>query len=454
LFLAWFISGIAMIYARGMPALTPETRFERLPALNTASIRLTPAQAAAKSELGPPGSAELLTILKRPAYRFDGITVFADDGELFEVTPESAAEAAQLFSDLPEDQVRPAGVLMKVDQWTIGKNPHLPIYKFAVDDGEGTELYVSGILGEVIVMTTRSSRRLAWVAAIPHWFYFESLRTRPQLWRQTILWTSGLGTMAALIGLILAFIQYRRRPPHIPYKGWLRWHYITGAIFGVFTVTWVFSGFLSVEPWYWASDGAIGGAQAAALQGGELDLQKFPTGLPQLPETSGAKEVEYLTIQGEAYYRVRTNTDASTLISAPALQVRSEPFSVESLMERVLAANPELQVLESALLEDYDSYYYAFERRAPLPVLRIKFDDPESTWLYVDPQMSQLVGRAHRRERLQRWIYHGFHSLDFSFWYYNRPVWDIGVIVLSLGGTLLSVIGIVIAWKRLFRVKS
>jgi hypothetical protein len=260
--------------------------------------------------------------------------------------------------------------------------------------------------------------------------------------------------MAALIGLILAFIQYRRRPPHIPYKGWLRWHYITGAIFGVFTVTWVFSGFLSVEPWYWASDGAIGGAQAAALQGGELDLQKFPTGLPQLPETSGAKEVEYLTIQGEAYYRVRTNTDASTLISAPALQVRSEPFSVESLMERVLAANPELQVLESALLEDYDSYYYAFERRAPLPVLRIKFDDPESTWLYVDPQMSQLVGRAHRRERLQRWIYHGFHSLDFSFWYYNRPVWDIGVIVLSLGGTLLSVIGIVIAWKRLFRVKS
>jgi hypothetical protein len=110
-----------------------------------------------------------------------------------------------------------------------------------------------------------------------------------------------------------------------------------------------------------------------------------------------------------------------------------------------------LKVSEAALLEDYDSYYYAFERRAPLPVLRIKFDDPESTWLYVDPQMSQLVGRAHRRERLQRWIYHGFHSLDFSFWYYNRPAWDIGVIVLSLGGTLLSMIGIVIAWKRIWR---
>ena len=451
LFVTWFISGIAMIYARGMPALTPETRLERLPPINPSAIHLTPDEALTKAELGPPGSAELVTILNRPAYRFDGITVFADDGELLEVTPELAAEAARLFMQLPQERIRAAGVLMEVDQWTIGKRQHAPLYKFEVDDAEGTELYVSGFLGEVIVMTTRASRRLAWVAAIPHWFYFEWLRTKPQLWRQVILWTSGLGTISALIGLVLAVLQFRRRSPHIPYKGWLRWHYITGVVFGVFTLTWVFSGFLSVEPWYWASDGAIGGPQAASLQGGELALQDFPIGLPQLPETSGAKEVEYLKIQGESYYRVPNGVSTSMLIAAPLLLVRDDPFHPESLVERVLAPNPELKILEATILEDYDSYYYAFERRAPLPVLRIKFDDPESTWLYIDPQMSQLVGRAHRRERIQRWIYHGFHSLDFSFWYYNRPAWDIGVIVLSLGGTLLSVIGLVIAWKRVWR---
>jgi len=451
LFLTWFISGIAMIYARGMPSLTAEYRLERLPAINASAIRLTPDDALSKAELGPPGSAELLTILDRPAYRFDGITVFADNGELLEVTPERAAEAAQLFTQLSEDQVRPAGVLMEVDQWTIGQRSNLPLYKFTVDDGEGTELYVSGYLAEVVVMTTRSSRRLAWVAAIPHWFYFEWLRTKPQLWRQVILWTSGLGTVAALIGVVLAILQFRRNRPHIPYKGWLRWHYITGAVFGIFTVTWVFSGFLSVEPWYWASDGAIGVPQAAALQGGELALQDFREGLPSLPETAGAKEVEYLTIQGHSYYRVRTTMEHAVLLTAPLMLLQEDPFSLESLIERVLEPNPELKVVEATLLEDYDSYYYAFERRAPLPVLRIKFDDPESTWLYVDPQMSQIVGRAHRRERVQRWIYRGFHSLDFSFWYYNRPLWDIGVIVLSLGGALLSIIGIVIAWKRVWR---
>jgi hypothetical protein len=117
----------------------------------------------------------------------------------------------------------------------------------------------------------------------------------------------------------------------------------------------------------------------------------------------------------------------------------------------VKAPTPDVPVLEATLLEDYDSYYYAFGRRAPLPVLRIKFDDPDSTWLYVDPRMSQIVGRAHRRERLQRWIYHGFHSLDFSFWYYSRPVWDIVMVGLSLGGIALSGIGVVIAWKRVAR---
>jgi hypothetical protein len=454
LFFTWFISGIAMIYTRGMPSLTPESRLEHLPVLSSGNVRLTPALALTKAELGgAPDSAMLLNVVSRPAYRFESgggfVTVFADNGELLDVTPEVAFDAARQFIALPEDRVQAAGLLNNVDQWTILARRHLPLHKFVVADALGTELYVSGVTGETVVLTTRNGRMLAWISAIPHWLYFEGLRKNSRLWRQVILWTSTAATIAALIGLILAVIQYRRRPPHIPYKGWLRWHYITGAVFGILTVTWVFSGFLSVEPWYWASDGAMGGAQAAALQGGELDLRKFPIGLPQIP--AAAKEVEFLMIQGNPYYRVRTGDSFRTLVSSPSMDVRHEPFSTDSIMERVLSPTPDLKVLESTVLEDYDSYYYAFDRSAPLPVLRIKFNDPESTWLYVDPQMGELVARAHRRERINRWIYHGFHSLDFSFWYYSRPLWDIVIVGLSLGGALLSFIGIVIAWKRMWR---
>jgi hypothetical protein len=61
------------------------------------------------------------------------------------------------------------------------------------------------------------------------------------------------------------------------------------------------------------------------------------------------------------------------------------------------------------------------------------------------------VAAFSRRARLERWIYHGFHSLDFSFWYYNRPLWDIGVIALSLGGAALSAIGVFIGFRRVKR---
>jgi len=71
--------------------------------------------------------------------------------------------------------------------------------------------------------------------------------------------------------------------------------------------------------------------------------------------------------------------------------------------------------------------------------------------LYIDPKLGRILGRYQKRERLQRWIYHGLHSLDFSFWYYSRPAWDIGVIVLCAGGAVLSVIGVVISIRRLRR---
>jgi hypothetical protein len=59
------------------------------------------------------------------------------------------------------------------------------------------------------------------------------------------------------------------------------------------------------------------------------------------------------------------------------LEVRREPFSVESLMSRVQQATPNTPILESTLLSQYDSYYYSNDGSRPLPVLRVKFGDPD-----------------------------------------------------------------------------
>ena len=86
-----------------------------------------------------------------------------------------------------------------------------------------------------------------------------------------------------------------------------------------------------------------------------------------------------------------------------------------------------------------------------MPVLRVRFDDPQQTWLYLDPGQGRIVLKEERLTRLNRWLYHGLHSLDFPFLYNRRPLWDFVVIALSLGGIALSATTLYQAWHRLLR---
>ncbi|MGE3844350.1 MAG: hypothetical protein AB7I50_22530, partial [Vicinamibacterales bacterium] len=95
----------------------------------------------------------------------------------------------------------------------------------------------------------------------------------------------------------------------------------------------------------------------------------------------------------------------------------------------------------------YDSYYYSRGQLTPLPILRVKFADPAETWVYVDPEMGQVVAEIHRLNRVERWLYNGLHSLDFSFWY-DTIAWDVGMIALCLGGLTSSGIGVLLGVRR------
>ena len=490
LFVVWFASGIGMIYARGMPSLTEELRLERLAPLDLGSVRVTPSEAAERAGLGDSfGGVTLRTVLDRPAYRVGGgggATVFADTGELMPgVDSAQARGVASRFMEVALERVRYEHLVTQSDQWTISQRQQLPFHKLSIDDERGTQLYVSPESGEVTLLTTRGSRALAWVSAIPHWLYFTPLRVRQNLWTQTIIWTSVVGCILAILGITLGVVQLKASRPfrlsrirsYIPYSGWMRWHYITGVVFGVLTLTWVFSGLLSMEPLGWASGpGLPTGELRRALAGGPLTASAFPAIDAEawdgvLPGRS-IKEITYERILGEPYFVVRTTPARATetkppgaaetntsdqeraLVAVETLQVRREAFAVETLMDRVRETYPDVPIVSAGLLEEYDSYHYSRDQQAPLPILRVEFDDTNKTWLYIDPATGRLSRSLHRLDRVERWIYHGFHSLDFGFWYYNRPVWDIGVILLSLGGLASSTIGLYLGARRLWWMRS
>lgn len=461
LFIVWFLSGIGMMWAGGMPSLTRQARLGHLPALDLAKVKLTPSEAVEKAALGGrPDGVVLLNVMDRPAYRFagrDAVTVFADTGDILEPAGEAEAMTiASHFINLPKEKLRYSGRLEEPDQWTVGERRLLPVHKIVVDDDARTVIYVSENSAEVGLVTTRGTRALAWVAAIPHWLYFTKLRANGELWTRVVDWSSGIGAVLALLGIIVGIIQFSpSRRPRIPYAGWMRWHYILGAVFGVFTLTWVFSGLLSMEPFEWFSAGGSGNGMRQAFTGGPVDLDGFhaidPAGWSAALSRRAAKEIDFVRIQGEPYYVVRGVEEEPLLLSASSLAIKKETFSMDSLLSRAKAGNPNFPIAESAMLTEYDSYYYDRDLERPLPVLRVKFADPDETWFYIDPRMSSVLTRITKRHRIERWLYHGFHSLDFGFWYYNRPAWYTGMVVLNLGGAAASAIGLYIGIKRVLR---
>ena len=462
LFVLWFASGIVMMYTGGMPRLTPAERLAALAPLDLSRVRLTPATAAARARLPrSPQRTDLLTVLGRPAYRFDGRTVFADTGaRLPAADPDTARRVAARFSGAPAAALRYAGLIERPDQWTLVTRAALPAHRFRVDDAAATELYVSRRTAEVAMVTTRRTRVLAWLGAIPHWFYLPSLRVDRPLWEAVIVYTSAVGCLVALTGLLLGLTRFRWRRasdgrPRIPYAGWMRWHYLTGAACGLVTLTWVFSGLLSVQPFAWMT---LRGLQVPAdvLSGGPLRLADFPAFEPAAwaEATAGrsVKEIGLRRIDGAPYYDVRlaaSNGHAQLLLAARTLAPR-KAAEVETLVARLSAAVPAADVVDATRLTAYDAYYYGRGSDGPpLPVVRMRFADPLATWIYIDPAAARIVQAVHRYGRLERWLFNGLHSLDFAFWYDRRPLWDIGLIALSLGGLASSGIGLWIGAGRI-----
>jgi uncharacterized iron-regulated membrane protein len=327
-------------------------------------------------------------------------------------------------------------------------------------------------------VTTRGSRALAWVSTIPHFLYFKSLRLATGIWQNVMVWASVLACVLAVLGIVLGLVQLRRSKPHIRYSGWMRWHHVTGLVFGVLTLTWAFSGLVSMEPWDWTLRDDVEKRIQTAFNATPLDLGKFQQfdtqAWSQIVGTRALKEIEFTNILDEPHYIARTSPDdpsmvgwpdgghqpyfisrdpdtARIVIAANPLQERKEPFAADSLVNRLKLAAPDAPIVGSAFLTEYDTYYYSRDAQAPLPVLRVQLGDADKTWVYVDPEVGTIVGQANRFNRIERWLYNGLHTLDFSFLYYNRPVWDFAVIVLTLGGAVVSGIGLMLGFKRLRR---
>lgn len=456
LFIVWFVSGIVMMYAQ-MPSLDPIERLARLPAILPATIRVAPPADDKLSALS------LRTLEGRPVYQITGggrtRYVFADTGD--EVPPVDADQAlriARAFSGghLP---VRYDTRLFDSDQWTFGVRRQMPMHRLIVDDDAGTRLYVAENGGDVVMKSTASGRRWGWLGAVLHWLYFTTLRRNADLWNDLIVWTSLAGTVMCLVGIawgawrLSPFRGYRLRDHRqvSPYAGWMQWHHYLGIVFGFTTMMWVFSGMLSMDPWSWHPGTAPTRDQRERLAGGPLVAREIPVAAMQRAIAAYAprlpKEVELVRFRGHYYVSA---AEGVVSLDAPHMGA-ADQLPPDLVMGSAQLVMPGVPIEGVQWMETYDNYYYDRSGQRSLPVLRVRYGDPQHTWLYFDPRHGTIARKEERLSRLNRWLYHGFHSFDFPFLYYHRPLWDIVVITLSIGGLMLSVTTLTASWRRLRR---
>jgi hypothetical protein len=466
LFAWWFVSGIFMMYW-DYPDVSPADRLARAKPLDASQVKLSAeaAYATLKSS-DAPRSIRLVTFDGRPAYDFrigrSQAMVFADTGEQQDVfSPELNLRTAAAWTGHPASAASVQEVT-EPDQWTLegGLRDLRPLWKYSWPDGD--QVYVSENSGEVVQFTTRSSRLFAYLGPIPHWLYYTPLRRNGQLWSRVVIWASGIATVAALLGLLAGLMMYSpSRRVSIPYAGPKRLHHILGLFFGVIACTWAFSGMLSMDPFPAVSGGqgrGVGGGARipGALRGKRPPLSGYSAKSPrealdQLGASFQARQLEFASFAGEPVYIASGSRGESRIV--PIEGRPADSFDSERILQIATAAASPATVSEARVMTRYDAYYLDRHGERPLPVLFVKLNDAAGSRYYIDPKTAQIAGsyRSSGAAWVNRWLYHGMHSMNFPWLYNYPPAWDVVVLTLMLGGTALSVTSVIIGLQLVRR---
>ena len=452
LMLLWFASGIVMMYV-GFPRFTEQDRMSALAPISwqaccrVADGLIPDDQQFYRVQIESLVGAPILRLRRPP--RPDAVIDLARGVGLrrFDIT-----DAETIALDAATRMVGSASIVSATtideDQWTIGRyRRDRPLHRFTLDDPERSTIYVSGTSGQIVLRTTSTQRFWNWLGAIPHWFYLTALRSDGPLWSEMVIWASILGTFLTVLGLYLGIAQFRRSKDgkFSPYRGLFYWHHIAGLTFGIFTLTFVVSGLVSMNPWGFLE--GRGGGETGRLEGPLPKWGEVRTSLAAIQaQPVNAVSLTTAPLAGKLFWLATAADGTITRFDAFGNAAPLPEPELAEAAERIVGANG---ISAQGILREEDAYYFSHHDQVVLPVYRIIANDAESTRYYLDPTSGALLYRADANARWHRWLFAGLHRLDFTAWLRARPAWDIIMITFMLGGLAGSATGVYLAARRI-----
>lgn len=445
----WCLSGFVMMY-QGFPVVTEEEQLAGLQPLDLSTPLALESLPFADDEAI--GSFRVDMLGGRPVLRLGGrgggqAYDLHTGAELAELSPEQVEEVARLHA--AGNGIAPHGeielrLMDRLDQWTISAfQLAQPVYHVSLNDPAGSELYISAASGTVIQDTDRMERVLNWLGAIPHWLYPTLLRENAGLWTEVVIWTSVLGTFLTATGLYVGIGRLLRRKKGrlSPYRGLWYWHHMTGLFFGVITLTWVFSGLMTMAPWGMLLSQPNTLRQDISGTASWAEARTFleRAGKAGIPE--GTVQLSPAPLGGQFHALAHAP-------GAPPLRLDGQARPAPLREEDARSALGDLPLARFDYLAGEDAYHYSFKDRAAEPAYRAILNDGQQTRIYLDASTGEIARIVDEAGRQSRWLRNGLHSLDFIR---GRPLWDMLTLLLLAGVTAVCATGAWMSFRRISR---
>jgi ribosome-associated translation inhibitor RaiA len=463
-FCIWFLSGTVLIY-KGFPHFSQADSYRLLAKIESSSLKeiQTPAKL-------PKGKVSLEMQDGKLVYKVgkgDKAAQLFEANTLAKLSKPTRQQCINNALKLVQnsDTLR-VELKTKLDIWTPWEQyrASLPFYKVYLNDTERTEAYISAKNGAIVQASTRAERVYAAIGAIPHYIIFKYLSLESPLWNIILITLLLIGAAMSIFGIVVGLVRIPQRGKGMsPYKnGWLRWHHIVGIVFGLFTVTFCLSAYVGVN----------GVPQWVAHDSSEVDYlkewskpikdrERYQKCLPLLCNyvnySEGTKRIALTSCLGEPAFVVYQNKldEPKTLTVDSDSLVEVSKIEIEKIASYAKKQFGDTIVKSAEEIRSYDSYYQKTRMGSrPLPAYKITINDTDGTWLYVSPKTGEIVTTSTKEKRAERWLYRGMHTFNIQWLKEHEWLRKILLLVVCLGGFVVSITGTMLAIRWLVRKKT
>ncbi|SFF83053.1 PepSY-associated TM region [Novosphingobium sp. CF614] len=454
-FAMWFASGAVLLF-KPFPSLSRPEQLRLEAPIDLAAVGISPAQAAAK--VGD--STDGLRLVQRgnaPAYIVSSgqgvVAIDARTGQRLRRLSPSEASAIARQAIGQGTRTTPA---FDYDQWIVHNrfDPLRPFHRIDAGDRPGTQYYLSAVTGELVQRTTATDRAWNWAGAVLHWVYFTPVRSNFTAWDRTVWYLSLVAMLVAIAGTVLGIVrtlaaQKQRKPSLTFYRlKWMRWHHLLGLFASIFVLTWILSGWLSMDHGRLFSRGQPTADELARYAG--LPLARGLVGLDarDLQGMGQAREIDFSVIAGQPA-ATAWRADGSLMRVTSHGRPLSEAALLQLAEQGARSAWPAGGGIRALGVSPSNIYALA----EGWPATAMLLTDPAGVRpdICVDSADGRMLTVMDGSRKVYAWIYYGLHTFNFPG-LANRPLLrESLVLVLMLVGFAFSVTGVVIGWQRLRR---